>query len=275
MQVALVSLQQIQHDRAANFERCSDLVREATELGADIAIFPEMTLTGYSTDVVAVAEPLSQSESLEKFAGLSREFGIPIIFGACLRTSPNARPYNVLCHADPKRGASPVYRKIHPFSFAGEDRVFQAGEALGYLDLPEGRWGASICYDLRFPGLYSAMAPDCDGVICIANWPASRVSDWRTLLSARAIENQLFVIGVNRVGSDGTGMAYEKSSIIVSPDGQLAVPLRASLELDLYHVDAADTQRCRLRFPTVRDSRTSLYSTLATARERQSVSPPV
>jgi predicted amidohydrolase len=151
---------------------------------------------------------------------------------------------------------------MHPFSFAGEDKVLEAGETLGYVDMPGMRLGSSICYDLRFPELYAAMAPYCHAAICIANWPASRVAHWRALLVARAIENQMYMIGVNRIGQDGNGLQYEKSSLIVGPDGMIIDPVYSSLEMDVYAIDAAETMHYRESFPTIRDKRYALYQEL-------------
>lgn len=261
MRLALVSQYQHWQDRRANFAHCRELIEEAVIKSCEVAIFSEMTLTGYSLDIGIVAESVDTSESLKWFGQLSKVSGVHLVFGACL-LNETMRPRNVLCHADPLVGAVQIYAKIHPFSFAGEDKVFEAGDALGFVELPGIRLGASICYDLRFPELYAAMAPRCEGAICIANWPARRVVHWRALLIARAIENQMFLIGVNRVGVDGNGLEYEKSSMVVTPSGEVMAPIHESLELNIYEIDPSETLRYRDEFPTLRDKRHSVYEKL-------------
>ena len=262
MRIALISLDQRWQNRDANFERCEELIEKAAGKGCKLAIFPEMTLTGYSLDVSIVAEPIETSESLRWFGQLSGKHGLHLIFGACLVNQTTRQPQNVLCHSDPMGDATPIYAKVHPFSFAGEDRVFEAGDALGFVKLPEICFGSSICYDLRFPELYAAMALRCEGAICIANWPTKRAAHWRALLVARAIENQMFMLGVNRVGVDGNGLEYEKSSMVVTPSGEVMKPIFESLELDLYEINPDETLRYRNEFPTLRDKRHLVYEKL-------------
>lgn len=262
MRIALISLEQRWQDRAANFERCRELIHVAADNGCEFVILPEMTLTGYSLNAGFVAESFDSSESISSFAKLAKDSGLSLVFGACLLNQTSGMPHNALCVAKPVSGVELVYTKIHPFSFVGEDRVFTAGDALGFVELPGLCLGASICYDLRFPELYAAMAPRCAGAICIANWPARRVAHWRALLVARAIENQMFMLGVNRVGTDGNGLEYEKSSMIVTPSGEVVTPFFALIELDLYEIDPEDTSRYRAEFPTLRDKRYLIYPNL-------------
>lgn len=259
MRLALVSLDQCWHDRGANFERCRVLVQEAAANGCKVIIFPEMTLTGYSLNVSVVAESVRTSESLKWFGELSKSSGAHLIFGSCLLNETTRQPRNVLCHADPLAGVVLTYAKIHPFSYAGEDKFFEAGDTLGFVSLPGIRLGSSICYDLRFSELYAAIASRCEGAICIANWPVKRVAHWRALLVARAIENQMFMVGVNRVGCDGNGLQYEKSSMVVAPDGVVTNPIYSNHELDIYEIDPQETQAYRKKFPTLRDKRNELY----------------
>ena len=147
-----------------------------------------------------------------------------------------------------------MYAKLHPFTYSGEDDFIEPGNDIGYVDLAEMTLGASICYDLRFPVLYSIIAPKCTGALCIANWPASRISHWKSLLVARAIENQMFMIGVNRVGSDPNGLTYDKSSMLVAPDGQIMDPFYSCAEFDSYNIDPSLTKKYRTEFPTLRDA---------------------
>lgn len=259
MRVALVSLDQHWQDKGANFSRCEAFAHEARIQGCDLVIFPEMTLTGYSLDMAAISEPEDGSFTLASFDKLAKETGLAIVFGACLLDPATGRPRNQFCLAHPEVNSQAIYAKVHPFSYAGEEKLLEAGGRLGMANVGALRLGASICYDLRFPELYAAMAPTCNAAIAIANWPTRRVAHWRTLLVARAIENQFFMLGVNRIGVDGNGLAYEKSTLAVAPDGSILKPVMAGEELDIYDIDPQQAARYRAEFPTVRDKRYTLY----------------
>lgn len=254
MRVALVSLDQSWQDKAANLERCRELTAAAHNQNCALIIFPEMTLTGYSLDVDKLAEHEGRSQAMEAFSALAAEYKIDIVFGICLYRNNETRPYNVLAHASADHQSVPIYAKFHPFTFAGEEKVIAPGESLGFLKSQGLVFGASICYDLRFPTLYSLMASKCKGAICIANWPVGRIQHWQSLLVARAIENQMYMIGVNRIGSDGNGLVYEKSSMVVAPDGRIFHPEERNRELDVYEIDPEETARYRVNFPTLSDS---------------------
>lgn len=259
MRVALVSLDQRWQDKDANAARCSHFVSAAAAHGASVVVFPEMTLTGYSLDMETVAEAVDVSASLRQFEMIARKEGVNVIFGASLVDADSGQPRNTLCLARPSGPAEVLYAKIHPFSFAGEDRALQAGAELGVADLGELQLGCSVCYDLRFPEMYSLLARSCNAVVNIANWPSRRAAHWRALLIARAIENQYYVFGVNRIGTDGNGLQYEKSSIAVSPEGQILASVHSEAELDIYDIDLGAVAAYRSSFPTVADKRPALY----------------
>ena len=259
MRIALISLDQVWKDKKSNFSRCDYFVRHAAKCDCDLIIFPEMTLTGYVMEMTDIAEPMSASDTLEWFADLAMDIGIDIIFGACLIDPEKDRPSNRLCFATSGKGSRAVYAKMHPFSYAGEDLVMDAGDSLAVIESGNFRLGCAICYDLRFPEPFSIMSPDCDALVVIANWPERRVAHWRALLIARAIENQCFVLGVNRIGVDGNGLHYEKSTLVVSPDGSLIYPEETGQEMDVYSIDPEEVKRYRATFPTVRDKRFDLY----------------
>lgn len=259
MRLSLVSLDQQWQAKETNLERCSDFIKEAKEKGSQLIIFPEMTLTGYSLEVSLIAEEENESRTLKQFGKLALESEIFIIFGACLLDASTRKPRNVFCLARPDGTSEVVYAKVHPFSFVGEDRVLEAGNKLGISTIDCITVGAAVCYDLRFPELYAAMAPRVNAIVTIANWPLQRVQHWKSLLIARAIENQCFMLGVNRTGQDGNGLTYEKSSMAVNPDGIVLEPIWQSKYLDLYEIDPEEVRNFRAIFPTISDKRYSLY----------------
>jgi len=259
MRVALVSLNQHWLNKDINFARCVEFVQQARQLKCELIIFPEMTLTGYSLDVSQIAENEKSSNTLKRFSELAYQEGINIIFGACLIDGISHRPANHFCLALKTGESSAIYKKIHPFSFTGEDDIFAAGNYLKVSKLGTMNFVPTICYDLRFPELYAVMSSYCNAAIVIANWPSQRISHWRTLLTARAIENQFYMFGVNRTGMDGNQLLYEKSSFAINPDGNILEGESYSNEFDVYKFDSEIAMSCRDNFPTVRDKRYSLY----------------
>jgi len=262
MRIALVSLNQAWQDPVENLRRAEASLQSVVEQGCAWAVFPEMTLMGFSSEAVAVQESHEGSLSLQGFGQLAKKWNINLVFGACLKASGSRRPQNVACHADPTGRAVAVYAKAHPFSHGGEDKSFEAGNHLGYLDVGPLRIGLSICYDLRFPILYAAMAARCDGVICLANWPRKRIHHWKTLLAARALENQIYLLGVNRTGVDGLGVEYEKSSCVADPDGSWNLPVWSSPLVDVHDIIPERIRMVRESFPVLPDRRHAWYQTL-------------
>ncbi len=259
MRVSLISLDQRWHDKNENFNRCREFVAQSLNYGSELVIFPEMTLTGYSLDTAEICEQENSSSTLIEFSQLAKEYNVAIVFGACLFSSSTQQPRNQLCLAQPNGSCNAIYAKVHPFSYSGEDKKLEAGDALGFAKVGSMEFGAAVCYDLRFPELYAAMAPYTNAVITIANWPASRIEQWRTLLMARAIENQFFMLGVNRIGTDGNGLKYEKSSLAVNPYGKVLSPIFSSDEIDIYELDLNDASLFREQLPSLRDKRYDLY----------------
>ncbi len=260
MKVALVSLDQEWEDKASNLQCCRALTARAAALGADLVIFPEMTLTGFTMNTAVSAEHAEHSPTIKSFAEIARNNQVGLIAGVVLRSGEKVSNTLVAFSRDGIEQAR--YTKIHPFSFAGEDRFFQPGKSLAKMQLTDLKLGFSICYDLRFPELYSALAKDCDVLVNIANWPKRRLKHWRTLLQARAIENQTYFIGVNRIGIDGNGLEYERSSMIIDPNGEVLEPMATDGEIDVYDIKREALDDFRQGFSTRQDRLPELYRAL-------------
>lgn len=260
MKVALISLDQKWEDKPDNLARCDQLASKAAHHGAELVIFPEMTLTGFSMDTQKNAEQPDDSPTFNAFQNISTQNQIHIVFGLALKHGDKAA--NTLMHVSPAGQLLARYTKIHPFTFAGEDQFFVRGNDLAVADIGQLIFGYTICYDLRFPEIYSALASQCNVIVNIANWPKRRVHHWRALLQARAIENQTYVIGVNRVGTDGNGLEYEKSSGVFNANGELLVPFLSEAEIDIFDIDYASLHQFKESFNTFRDRLPSLYRSL-------------
>ena len=257
MNIALVSLDQVWEDKELNIKECEIYIEEASNNKADLIIFPEMTLTGFSMDIELIGEKKESSASVNYFQKLAKTYQIAIIFGVVFLN--NNKATNNLIFVDRNGKMIVQYTKIHPFSFSGEGEVYQGGDKIGLVEFKDCTVGLSICYDLRFPELYSALGNTSDLIINIANWPKRRISHWHSLLKARAIENQLFCIGVNRTGLDGNNLEYEESSLIFNANGESLSPDYTYKLMNIFAVNLNWTKLFKGKFNTTQDRKIELY----------------
>lgn len=216
----------------------------------DALIFPEMTLTGFTMRSVQFAEDID-GISTSYFIKLAKEMRTHIFAGIIEKDEDKI--YNSLVHFDNKGIITARYRKIHPFSYAGEDKNYVPGNELVITKIGAYKIGLSVCYDLRFPELYRLYGKaGVDVIINIANWPAPRIDHWKTLLKARAIENQCFVIGVNRTGSDGKN-EYNGSSAVFAPLGEQHAFIENSEGVFVTEIDLGQAGKVRESLPFLKD----------------------
>jgi omega-amidase len=256
MKIALISLNQIWEDKKSNWSLCRKYIKDAADNRVDLIIFPETTLTGFSTNVYKIGENRANSETLYSFKKAAIDSNIAIIFGMVLEINRKYFNYNIFISSDGK--VIGEYAKIHPFSYAGEDEYFSSGSEIEIVKYNGFNIGLSVCYDLRFPEIYSAMAKNSDLIINIANWPMKRLDHWISLLKARAIENQIFTVGVNRVGLDGNELEYSESSCIFNADGIVLSSIDLG-DMHIYDVDEKWQDDYRNAFNTVNDRQVELY----------------
>ena len=260
MIIALASLNQVWENKVANLLNCEELVHKAKSHNAELIIFPEMTLTGFSMNTSETAENVDNSRTVKSFEELARKNNIAIVFGMVFSQFPKAS--NNAIFIGKSGEILGAYQKIHPFSFSGEDKYFIAGKAISKLDFDSCNIGLTICYDLRFPELYSALSTNCDLIINIANWPSKRLNHWNTLLKARAIENQIYIAGVNRIGKDMSGNEYTQSSIVIDPNGEIMAPIYSEAELDIINVDIGFKEDFKQSFSTTQDRNPEFYKSI-------------
>lgn len=252
MRVCAVQMDIAWEDKETNMSACRRMVQQAGE--CDLILFPEMTLTGFSMNA-GLAEP-PDGKTYEFFMGLSKEFGAAIVFG--YPVSVGCRIYNRLCAVDSGRQAA-FYDKMHPFSYGGECEVFSSGSEVCEADIRGIKTGFTICYDLRFPELYQKLSQNCPLIVCSASWPEKRREHWITLLKARAIETQSYIVGCNRVGSGG-GLSYSGDSMIISPFGDIIAQAAYGKEQLIYaDISAEVAETARSEFPVKADRRNDIY----------------
>jgi len=215
MRAGLVQYDPEWENKKMNSDKISWLLSHNFEK-QDLLVFPEMTLTGFTMKAADFAEELN-GESFNFFAETARKYSVHILAG--LIEKSEKKYFNTLVHVSPDGKLLKTYRKIHPFSYSTEDKNYAKGEETVITKINDMTAGLSICYDLRFPELYRQYGKKkADMIVVIANWPDTRIEHWRTLLKARAIENQCYVLGVNRVGDDPK-LKYPGYSSIIDPMG--------------------------------------------------------
>ena len=216
--VAAVELDTAPSDKKANLQAAAAAI-ETLAGHADVALLPEMFSTGYILDPQAarsLAEP-SDGPTIEWSARLAAQCNLALA-GSFIALDHDGRLFNRAFFTEPS-GETTYYDKHHLFTTGGEDRVYTPGrKRIPVIRFRGWNIAIAVCYDLRFPVWLRNIAGAYDLLLVTANWPDSRAYAWRQLLIARAIENQAYVAGCNRTGTDSFG-TYEGTSVIVDPKG--------------------------------------------------------
>ncbi len=232
-----------------NLRRADQLFSNTTVPSNSLLVLPEMFATGFSMNVGRIANAPQVPPFLST---LSSRYHSTLIAGY-VGQAADGRGCNQALIYSPQGVRLGAYQKIHPFSFAGEDKVYEPGRSVQIFELGEFRICPFICYDLRFPEIFrTATLRGANTFVVIANWPAPRTEHWTALLRARAIENQAFVIGLNRTGSDPK-LEYSGRSVVFGPQGEVLCELdnkEGILQADL---DIESVTRWRARFPALAD----------------------
>jgi len=215
MKLGLVQYSPVWEEPEENILKLEKLIA-GTKEEYDLLIFPEMTLTGFTMRSADFAEEIDGIGTIY-FMNLAKKLKKHIFAGIIERDGKEF--YNSLVHFDPYGVITARYRKIHPYSRAEEDKFYSPGIETLITNIDKIKIGLSICYDLRFPELYRHYGKArTELIVNIASWPVPRIDHWKTLLKARAIENQCFVAGVNRVGKEARN-DYNGCSCIYDPNG--------------------------------------------------------
>jgi predicted amidohydrolase len=256
MRIGAVQHDIVWEDRDANFERLAPQIQQAVGAGAELVLLTETFSTGFSM-TPGIGEP-EGGPSSQFLAERAAEHGVWVA-GTCPEIRRDGGdgeelPYNSFVLAGPD-GAIHRYRKLHPFTHAGEHERFRAGEEPVTVQVGSLRVTPFICYDLRFADVFWRAAPETDVYLVPANWPSPRRHHWQTLLQARAIENQAYVVGCNRVGTAGDGTEHIGDTRIVSPMGELLATAAGGETIVLADVDADEVSATRDRFRFIPDRR--------------------
>ena len=217
--------------------------------GADLYVLPEMFSTGFCTHPEGIAES-TESDTLQWMKDKASSTGAAI--AGSIAVTKDGKYYNRFYFVKPD-GSVASYDKHHLFTFGGEHNNFSAGEQRVIVEWRGVRIFLEVCYDLRFP-VWSRNRGDYDMIIYVASWPTPRVEAWKALLVARAIENQCYVAGVNRVGEDPT-CQYCGGSRIIDPYGKIIATCADSIECEASAtIDMASLEAFREKFPVLSDA---------------------
>lgn len=240
-------------NKAANIAMLEEKImgiREKTE----VVVLPEMFTTGFSMNPEPLAETMDGEtvQWMKKIAGEKK-----IILTGSIIIKEEGNYYNRLIWMLPN-GQYGVYDKRHRFAYAGEDNEFSRGSKRLIASVKGWKINLLICYDLRFPVWSRQQAtedgPEFDLLIYVANWPERRVHAWKTLLQARAIENQSYVVGVNRVGDDGNGIHHNGESMVIDPLGEVLYSKKEEEDIFTITLKKSSLDEVRQKLPFWKDA---------------------
>lgn len=258
LKISLVQLAFEFGDVDENFRRAAPQIAEASARGSDLVLLPELFTSGFDLPNWAQYATALNDGSFARLGNLA--CGHHITLGSSLLELDRGCIYNTFALFGPDGALLTRYRKLHRFRLLEEDVYLDPGNELGLYRTPDwGSIGLSICYDLRFPEMFRRYALDGARLLLnVAEWPEKRIEHWRTLLRARAIENQAFVAAVNKVG-ESQGIKLGGRSAVISPTGGMLVEGGDSGALLTVEIDLSEAGEERRFIPVLRDRRPDVY----------------
>ncbi|RIH64294.1 amidohydrolase [Mariniphaga sediminis] len=245
LKVTLVQPDIIWERATANLEHYSEMLADVDE--TDVIVLPEMFTTGFSMYPEKLKESMA-GPSVEWMKNLAREKNA-VVTGSLI-IDANDEVYNRCLWVFPE-GKTEYYDKRHLFTMSGEHLQYAAGSKRLVVEYKGWRFCPLVCYDLRFP-VWSRNTVNYDVLLYVANWPAPRHHAWKSLLVARAIENQAYCVGINRIGKDGNGLDYQGDSALVDPKG-FASFLGEKEQVKTFELSYSGLQQFRKKFPVLED----------------------
>jgi predicted amidohydrolase len=256
-------------DPETNLRTVQTLAAEAAERHADLLLLPELWGSGYDLERAPELADELNTGLFSAVASLARHHKLAICGSLLEWDVTTERAYNTATFYDADGALRGSYRKVHLIGLMAEDQYLGAGDAAPILDLPWGQGALAICYDLRFPELFRRYALEGAGIVLLpAEWPSPRIEHWRTLLKARAIENQCFVVACNRVGADRAN-TFGGRSAVIDPRGTVLAEAADTADLLVATLNLDLLDEVRNFLPVFRDRRPQVYALEHTAELRQ------
>jgi len=243
----------IWEEKSANLRLLEQKIA-AIEEKTEIVVLPEMFSTGFSMKPELLAETMD-GETVEWMKRVSRQYGIILTGSVMIKEAENY--FNRLIWMLPN-GQYGHYDKRHLFAYGEEDKHYMPGNKRLIASVKGWKINLLVCYDLRFPvwarQKTTEAGAEYDVLIYVANWPERRSHAWKTLLCARAIENQCYVVGVNRVGSDGNNIYYSGNSLVIDPLGQVLYHMADEEDVNTITLQKEMLEEVRAKFPFWKDA---------------------
>ncbi len=253
LRIAICQTQIKWENKETNILHAEEVIVECKAKDADMAVFPEMSFTGFSMDITKTSE--NEKDTISRISEIAKKHQIAVGFGWVEKVGDKAANcYTIISEIGEIKA---TYKKIHSFRYGGECDQFISGDEAYTIEYNGVRITPFICYDLRFPEIFRAKMADSDVFIVPANWPAKRSEHWKTLLRARAIENQAYVLGINCVGDMG-GLYYSGDSTAIKPDGTIIDSVSDKEGIVYADVDI-ECLNIRDSFPVGEDRKDGLY----------------
>jgi omega-amidase len=249
LKITLIQTDISWHNKVANIERFNELIKHHGK-GSDLIILPEMFTTGFTMKPMEYAENMD-GPAVIQMSGWSDEINADIAGSMIIKEEDKF--LNRLVWTKPG-GKILFYDKRHLFRMAGEEKVYNSGNKNLTVELKGWKLRPFICYDLRFPVWSRNKNLEYDVAVYSANWPEKRSRHWKSLLRARAIENQCYVIGVNRIGIDGGGISYSGDSTVIDFEGNILFEKSHKECVYTIELSFAELQKYRDSFPAWKDA---------------------
>lgn len=237
-----------------NIKKVEEFIKKASENKAELILFPEMALTGFTMNINKLLLSEEQIINWLKKAAINSNINVGI--GFAIKADEKGMNKYVIVSKEGKVLAK--YTKIHPFSYGGENNKYYSGNEISVCKINEFKIAPFICYDLRFPEIFQIASKEAQIITVAASWPQAREEHWITLLKARAIENQCYVIGINRVGLGG-GLQYNGASMFVSPNGEVLNDISSKETLILREIEVKKIEEIKDEFDIKKDRKEELY----------------
>jgi len=255
----LVQFESVWQDSNKNLAGLQALLKAQQCDAGEVVILPELFNSGFSMQPELFAEAIDGNVS-HALSDLAQRYSINIVAGVAQKKTMLVGSehrqvgfYNSALTFDVSGKQIGHYIKQSLFSYANEEKTYTPGFDSKIVNIAGEPFALFICYDLRFPELFRKIAKQVKGIIVIANWPESRQAHWKALLKARAIENQCFVLGVNRIGLDGNGLKYIGGSYVISPLGEVMAHGGENDQTVMAEINLNEVDEVRKRFPFLED----------------------
>lgn len=258
LKIALIQMEIKERNKAGNIEHGLELVRQAAS-ACDVAVLPEIWTTGYSLGRIKEEAERPDGPVIKRLSALAAEYSCSLVAGS-VPLYHNGRVQNTALVFDRSGKLIYTYSKLHLFGMFNENRFFEQGEGYAPFSLDGVPGGVTICYDLRFPELYRGLALKGAQIIFVpAEWPVRRGEIWRLLLQARAAENQVFICGVNSVGSFKDDVFFGHS-MLVAPTGDILAEADGEERIIIQEIDLQAVSDSRRHLEALSDVRKDIFS---------------